>query len=95
MKIVFISSYKPPTTKFTTNPQIHRPPHDQDNFNVLNVAAILFSFAAFVSWMCALVDDKGVLTLEPYTRSKAAASIFILLASCCDMCRCVRACAPA
>ena len=63
------------------------PRWQQDKFNVLNVAAILFSLSAFISWMYALVDDKGVLSLEPYTRGKAAASIFILLASCCDMCR--------
>lgn len=61
------------------------PPFSQDNFNVLNILAIVFSFVAFVSWMCALVEDKGVLTLEPYTQGKAAASLFTLLASCCDI----------
>ena len=47
--------------------------------------AVVFSLVALVSWIVALREDGGVLRVEPYTRPKKAASLAILLSSCCDI----------
>lgn len=57
----------------------------QDNFNILNVAAVIFSTMALVTLLVGVHEDGGVLRMEPYTQHKKAASLAILIASCCDI----------
>jgi len=57
----------------------------KDNFNVMNILAVVFSFISLVAFIVALTKDGGVLKLEPYTHSKKLACLAILLASCCDI----------
>lgn len=50
------------------------------------MCAVIFSIISLVSLSVSSIhEDRGTLSLEPYTRTKKIASLAILLASCCDI----------